>query len=220
MPAREIIPMRAGVDSCAPPAAETPATPETTLETLSALSAQGWPLFPCHTVNGAGCSCHDPGCSRVGKHPRTEHGLLDATTDASQLRFWNQRFPGCNWAVRTGPESNLVVVDADPGSEPTLAAWDQEHGTAWRETLSAMTPRGGLHLLFQHPALGPGMKVKTSNNDVAPGIDIRGAGGYAIIAPSRGQAGDYRWVDPSVPIAAAPDWLLEKIVVADSPAKT
>jgi Bifunctional DNA primase/polymerase, N-terminal len=35
-----------------------------------------------------GCSCGDPGCGPVGKHPRTRNGLHDATRDPAQLVRW------------------------------------------------------------------------------------------------------------------------------------
>jgi Bifunctional DNA primase/polymerase, N-terminal len=31
------------------------------------------------------CSCHDPTCGAIGKHPLTPHGLKDATSDPGQL---------------------------------------------------------------------------------------------------------------------------------------
>ncbi|QBQ53067.1 bifunctional DNA primase/polymerase [Nitrosococcus wardiae] len=47
----------------------------------------GWRVFPVHTpIKGGGCSCRNPKCENVGKHPRTRNGLKDATTDPRLLR--------------------------------------------------------------------------------------------------------------------------------------
>jgi hypothetical protein len=171
----------------------------------------GWPVFPVHTENGFGCSCGKADCDSPGKHPRTDNGFKDATTDEEQVRRWDAKWPGCNWGVRTGKESGLFGLDIDPGGEQTLAAWQKEHGSAWLGTLQAKTPRGGEHLIFGYPDLAPGLKVKTSNNELGSGVDIRGDGGYLVIPPSRRQAGNYDWSN-DLPIRPAPDWLLAKVV--------
>ena len=51
-------------------------------------------------------------------------------------------------------------------------------------------------------------KIKTRVGHPRRGIDVRGAGGYIVVAPST----DYRWVKGfsllSTEVADAPDWLL------------
>ena len=74
----------------------------------------GLPVFPCHgPVSGGSCSCGRPGCASVGKHPRTEHGFHDATTDLERVRDWWGEHPGSNIGVPTGALSGLVVLDVD-----------------------------------------------------------------------------------------------------------
>ena len=47
-----------------------------------ALAAKGRTVLAVYEPNGnGGCSCTDPKCQHPGKHPRTAHGVLDATTD-------------------------------------------------------------------------------------------------------------------------------------------
>ena len=55
--------------------------------------------------------------------------------------------------------------------------------------------------------------VRNSASKVAPGIDIRGTGGYVLAPPSMHPTGRrYFWsVDCGPDIAAAPAWLLAKI---------
>ena len=40
---------------------------------------RGWPVLPLHTPVGDKCSCGDPDCSSIGKHPVTKHGCKDKT---------------------------------------------------------------------------------------------------------------------------------------------
>ncbi len=74
---------------------------------------RGWPVIPLHTLTADGCSCHHE-CSSVGKHPRTKHGLKDATTDKESIRSWWDEWPDANVGIVAGAESGLVVLDVDP----------------------------------------------------------------------------------------------------------
>jgi len=55
--------------------------------------------------------------------------------------------------------------------------------------------------------------VRNSVSKLAPGIDVRGDGGYVLAPPSVHPSGRaYAWsVDCAGAIARAPDWLVEKI---------
>jgi hypothetical protein len=77
-------------------------------------ATRGWPVVPLHTLDEAGrCSCQKPKCS-VGKHPRTENGHHDATTDKGIIEAWWQKWPDANVGLRTGEASGTVVLDVDP----------------------------------------------------------------------------------------------------------
>jgi hypothetical protein len=56
------------------------------------------------------------------------------------------------------------------------------------ETLQAKTPRGGTHFYFRKPE---DIEIKNTTN-LAPGIDIRGRGGFVVAYPTR----DYNFIDP------------------------
>jgi hypothetical protein len=151
----------------------------------------------------------------VAKHPRTAHGLLDATTDEHTIRDWWARWPDANVAIRTGAES-CWVLDVDPakGGENSLAELVARHGPI-PETVEALTGGGGRHLDFQHPGLG--IRIPNSAGHLGPGLDVRGDGGYAIVSPSVHRSGrDYTWEvahhPDDVPLAPAPAWLLELVL--------
>ena len=49
-------------------------------------------------------------CSSPAKHPRTDNGLKDATTDLARLDGWARVWPDTNWGVRC---DKLTVADVD-----------------------------------------------------------------------------------------------------------
>lgn len=145
-------------------------------------AARGWAVFPLHSPLQPRniCSCMRSDCDRVGKHPRTQNGLSDATTDAEQIRAWWSRWPTASVGLRTG--NGLVVVDCDPGRADTEA-----FERSLPATLTALTGGGGRHYFFAGAA-------PCSQDRLAPGVDVRGDGGYVVAAPSLHASGRrYGW---------------------------
>ena len=171
-----------------------------------ALAGDGYAIVPIHSVSAGVCSCGHSDCQRSrGKHPRTEHGLDDATTDVAQIQTWWRRWPDSNIAIRTGEASHVWVLDIDPrnGGDRSLAELELAHGAI--VTRRVHTGGGGWHLYFVHP--GPGYQWRKS---VALGLDIKADGGYVVAPPSTHLSGSaYEWLDLAIPIAPAPAWLLE-----------
>lgn len=79
------------------------------------------------------------------------------------------------------------------------------------ETVEAITGSGGRHYLFKHhDGIG-------NRSNLLSGLDIRGEGGYIVVAPSKHVSGmSYQWEADSKPfrkeISAAPKWLLDMIL--------
>jgi putative DNA primase/helicase len=177
---------------------------------LAYATKRGWHVFPCHTPTAEGCSClKRASCQDVGKHPRTENGLKDATTDEATIRRWWKMWPDANVAIRTGAISGLVALDVDvpKGGDDSLAALEQTY-SALPDTAMQLTGTG-LHYLFAHP----GRSIKNGVEDFAAGLDIRGDGGYIIAAPSLHENGkQYCWEVLHEPddtaLAPMPAWLL------------
>lgn len=175
-------------------------------------ASRGWPVAPAHSTRPDGtCSCSDSRCDRIGKHPRTRHGLTDATTDPGQIREWWAKTPDANVLIRTGKVGDryLVVFDVDPrhDGEENLARLLVEHGDL-PDTPRAITGGGGCHIFMWSR-----LPVKSSANQIASGLDVRGVGGYVIAAPSRHESGrEYTWdagAHPAeVPVAEAPSWFI------------
>ena len=184
----------------------------------------GLHVLPVHSITPkGGCSCGKPDCSSPGKHPRTKHGVKDATTDENTIRKWWSMWPDANVAVRTGIVSGFFALDVDTGNgkigEETLAAYEANRGKL-PETVKAVTGSGGAHYLFRQP----GFDVPNSAQKLlGPGLDIRGDNGYIVVDPSNHvSGGQYAWVPGHAPnetdVAEAPDWLLDILRSRPKPA--
>lgn len=76
-------------------------------------------------------------------------------------------------------------------------------------TWTATTPSGGKHLLFRTST--PVRNQQGAGNRLSHNIDIRGEGGFIVIAPSTINGVPYRWERSpwDTEIADAPDWLID-----------
>lgn len=157
-----------------------------------ALALRGFAVFPCV-----------PG----GKVPATAHGFKDATTDAAIIAGCWAELPAANIGIACGA-SGLVVLDLDrkDGRDGVRTLWQVECDLdRVPRTLSATTPSGGLHLYYRAPRdveIRNGQSTVCERGD-APGLDVRGVGGYVVAPPSFMAAGRYAWRD-DLPIADVP----------------
>ncbi|HKD73893.1 MAG TPA: bifunctional DNA primase/polymerase, partial [Ktedonobacterales bacterium] len=153
---------------------------------------------------------------RSDKQPLCPHGLKDATIDEVQVRTWWRQYPHTMIGIATGPRAGIWVLDVDLNTRKSInghasmARLEIEHGIL-PLTLCSITPRGGHHYLFRWN----GANIRNSVGKIAPGIDVRGAGGYFIAPPSmRADGVAYQWKDASVTIVEAPIWLTELALAA------
>lgn len=122
---------------------------------------------------------------------------LSRRASKEELSSWS--WPGVG--IVTGPLSGILVLDVDgPEGEAEL----KRHGH--QITPMVRTASGGLHLYFRHPDT----EVRTGIR-VAPGLDVKAAGGYVVAPPSVGPNGQpYEWLvsleeaEPADP----PGWLI------------
>jgi Bifunctional DNA primase/polymerase, N-terminal len=145
------------------------------------LAAAGFPVFPCNAK----------------KKPVVTNGFLSASTDPAIVRVLFAKRATKLIGVPTGPASEVDVLDFDyrHGAKP----WEDANQYRLPETRVHQSQSGGRHLLFRHT---PG--IRNSAGRIAPGCDVRGAGGYIIMPPSPGYT-----VISDAPIAPWPEWLLE-----------
>jgi len=145
------------------------------------VSKLGFSVFPLHSVYRGACTCGNPNCERQGKHPRTKNGLKDASRDPAAVRGWWDRWPGANIGIPTGRENGIVVIDVDAAKdgEEGLELLIDQYGEL-PKTWEQLTGGGGRHLVFACPD----KEIRNSASSLAPGVDVRGDGGYIVAAPS------------------------------------
>ena len=148
---------------------------------------------------------------KPGKHPLSVgkfiSGVHTASDDIEALHAAIDLHPGMNLAIAV--PDGMVVVDVDPrnGGDYQLQDIEAKHGK-FPDTWDQLTGGGGRHLCYQVPQ---GLKFA---GKLAPGIDIKQAGGYIMVEPSLHESGrTYDWEASSSPldgisIETAPDWLL------------
>ncbi|MFI9549201.1 bifunctional DNA primase/polymerase [Streptomyces sp. NPDC052016] len=143
--------------------------------------------------------CHGE-CGRPG------HGVYDASTDPARIRAL---FAAAPWATGYGvacglPPYHLIGVDLDTksGTDSTAALRELalRHLFTIPPTVVVLTPSGGRHLWLTGP---PDVVVPNSAGRLAPGIDIRGAGGYLVGPGSRTDHGVYATAPGSAHLAPA-----------------
>jgi bifunctional DNA primase/polymerase-like protein len=151
----------------------------------------GYPVLPVHSLRGGVCTCRKAKtCSSPGKHPRTRHGVSDATREAKKVRGWWKKWPDANIGIATGRESGILAVDIDPGhgGKESIRELENLYGNLPSGPIS-QTGGGGWHLIFNHPGHPLSNRV-----GIADGIDIRADGGYIVAPNSRHLSGlTYKW---------------------------
>ncbi|QJW92561.1 bifunctional DNA primase/polymerase [Frigoriglobus tundricola] len=168
-------------------------------------AARGWAVIPLHTFADGMCTCEDPTCTSPAKHPLTPNGVHGATTDDAIIRGWWAEADIANVGIATGNGLLVLDIDAKHGGLASLAQLEVRYGRL-PTTPTVATGGGGKHFYFRLPT---GTKIG-NRAGIAPGIDVRGDGGYVVAVPSLHSSGQrYEWlVTPDTPLAEAPDWLL------------
>ena len=171
-----------------------------TLSAALKLAADGIPVFPC----------------KLDKKPHIAGGFKNATRDESQIRSWWKQWPQAMIGMPTGPGSGVLVVDIDTAKDgetkdgyASLAKLTAQYGSL-PATRKHSTAGGGQHLIFKYPT---GREVRNSTSKIAPGIDVRGEGGYIIMPPSANVEGKAYSVEDASLIADAPAWLLDLVAL-------
>lgn len=143
----------------------------------------------------------------INKRPLTKHGYRDATTDPDTIRAM-MTMPGvAGIGMPTGPVSGLIVIDRDKknGVDGIAACQDLEAELGpLPATRQQRTGSGGDQLFYRYP---DGADIPCSAGRIGPGIDIRSAGGYVVLPPSRNESGPYEWIDRRAPVPLPQPWI-------------
>lgn len=165
-------------------------------------AARGWHVLPLHWIDGGVCSCLEGvDCISPGKHPighLCPKGFYDATTDPDQIRKWWKAHPKANIGIRTGIESNIIVVDVDYPDKLLEVEPDPKSNIIAKSGRESE----GFHLYYWHP----GDTIGCKSFDFG---ELKSDGGYVVAPPSRHVTGRrYKWLAyGSQTPADPPDWL-------------
>ena len=148
----------------------------------------GWKILPLYTVAENRCDCaRGDSCSSPGKHPRTQRGVHDASSEEGQIRAWWAQWPESNVGIQTGEESGVCVIDVDCAGSQSL----ERFGPPVIDDCPIVdTPSGGYHIYVAHPGYHV---INDVGRHIGPGVDIRGDHGYVVAPPSNHIQGMYAW---------------------------
>lgn len=143
------------------------------------------------------------GCSVFPANPATKAPCLNdpfanaaRTEDAISALFG--RYPTAVPAIPCGPINGITVIDVDQKNGIDGMANLRALGVDLPCTDVVSTPTGGCHIYFATAQSA----YPSSAGRVAPGIDIRGHGGYVIAPGSETPKGTYIWRSDLF----GPDW--------------
>lgn len=186
---------------------------------------KGWQVLPVHGIDRNGmCTCgkthKDP--KENAKHPASENGQKDATTNLDVVGKWWQQNPDYNIGIYA-KDSGFFVIDIDPrhGGHESLIKLEERAFGNLPKTVEAITgeystdkgPMRGRHLIYR---CNPNEKfIGNFKAQGLNGIDIK-HNGYILVAPSRHSTGHcYEWKQGHAPweieVAEAPEELLDVI---------
>jgi len=169
----------------------------------------GWSVIPVDSRNKGGA-------------PFAWKEFQERCAGIEEALSWWRRWPEYGIAIVTGGISNLVVADLD--------RHDGQDGVAVAEARFGLEASGpyvvtggnGQHLYFLHPGFPVGNR--TGVGALAPGVEIKGDGGFVYAPPSLHASGNsYSWEDPpwlDVAIPALPEWLLKTLQKSPPQAST
>ncbi|MEU1794897.1 bifunctional DNA primase/polymerase [Streptomyces californicus] len=188
-------------------------TPTLALAHALAAAGRGLPVFPLSATKLPALRSPHRG-ERTATHCRGEcglpgHGVHDATTDPAAVRALFAAAPrAAGYGIACGRAPHRLIgidLDVDPayGSDAagSLRQLALQHLFTIPPTVTVLTPSGGRHLWLTGPA---DATVPNSAGRLAPGIDIRGYGGYLVGPGSVTAHGRYRLAPGTAHLAPAP----------------
>ena len=98
-----------------------------------------------------------------------------------EIEGWIQRWPDMCLGAVTGEISGIVAIDIDE-QDPDVSSYPV--------TAMSKTGRNGRHLFYEYPGKHIANAVR-----MLPNTDLRGDGGFVVIAPSVSIHGSYEWIN-------------------------
>lgn len=154
------------------------------------------------------------------KIPKIAAWEKQACTNETDIARWHAAWPDMLLGLPCGANGVFVIdldrpkIEGDPDGHDNFAEICKPHDYDWlSHTLCAETGSGGTHIFYLMPR---GHELRNTGGRLARNIDTRGAGGFVVIAPSRSERGQYRWLNRNQ-IAEIPGWLLAMLLELKEP---
>lgn len=167
-------------------------------------------------------SPHDQGHSCKGECGQLGHGVHDASNDPERIRaMFGAARHAAGYGIACGRAPHyLIGLDLDRKNDVD-GVWElrklcARKGIAVPRTVIIRTHTGGYHAWWTGPA---DVKVPNRAGELAPGVDVRGSGGYLVGPGSRGTRGLYTLAsDPNdITVQPIPEQLLQLMVKPKHP---
>lgn len=129
-----------------------------------------------------------------GKTPANHNGFKGAVTGIDQIGKWwpvdRANTMPYNLGIPTGVAFDVIDIDPDNGGYDSCATLDWLWIFDQPTHAVVVTQSGGLHF-WQAKVVG-----RRNSANMAPGIDMRGEGGYVVAPPSETSRGAWRFLQP------------------------
>lgn len=184
------------------------------LTTALRYAAEGFAVVPLHGTAAGKCTCGRDDCATPGRHPRTGHGIQDATADRVLIKQRWAQWPKAKIGIAMGTPAGFVAIIADGDAGRTsLRQLKEQYAKTLPKTVTyrdgerrvRLFATGGAHLCDRDHALGAGLKVV-------------GDGDF-VVAPSQfdDPNAERRFVSGralrEIKVAPVPSWLVRLINV-------
>ena len=171
------------------------------LQVSQLFASHGLAVVPSHGLKDGRCACdEEKKCKHPGRHPRTIHGLQDATTDGELIhQFWT-RWPKAKVIVATGQQGVIAVTATGRKGDQALASLVDNDAV---ETLEFR--EGRLHTLLLN---APEDAIPNGRVRLATGVLVHGRGSFIVVPRNVRHPGRYKQLFDRE-IAPAPGELLK-----------
>jgi putative DNA primase/helicase len=160
-----------------------------------------------HGIKSARCTCGDPNCDQPARHPRTEHGIRDATTDSKLIEQMWATWPKAKIGIAFGKPSKLLGLAIDGEAGRTKLREITENHENLPRTITILDHDQETRFFVRE-------SDDRINREVAEGIRILGDGDFIIAPSSLEDSTASRHFKTGrglgqVKIARAPQWLFD-----------
>lgn len=168
-------------------------------------AAAGVPVVPVHGKRSGICTCGKHSCRRLGRHPRTENGVADATTDPHKIeKFW-KKWPNARIGMVMGPPADVVALKTR-GKKGRRALKELIWNNEELPLTVTVRAKDRQFRLFRQTGDHP------RHADLADGVQMLGDGAFIAAPQSASRSASCRFCAGlavgEVEIASAPAWLM------------